>query len=771
MSRMGLERMKKQPFQKPGIGLRILRRLRSVVVSNHNSQFKLDRIVRLFSADLSVDVCSLYILTKENFLLLSSTWGLDEQYIHKTRLHISEGLVGEVARTQAPLYVSLAKDHPKFLLKPETGEENLKTFLGIPIVQREKVIGILTFRTKDKRLFEKWEVELLEVSAVVIADIVKKMQKEIQEENYIFQDISSHTHSIKAFNGQLFSEGSSAYGRALIYGETLPSFKPLSSLSEKESIKQLHKAINILCLSINELKSSWKNDKSHMDLDLELESSRQIFDVYTMLLEDPSWKSRIESYIKKGFTPAASALNVQQDMEFQFSKISNTTSAWILEDLKDITQKLLFILQNNKQLSGENLADENIIVVAKSLGPGDLLTLKSFNIKALIIENSGPSSHVVFLARSLGLPVLGWVNKLIENVKPTDYILLDTKKKRVILNPDPQVFSKIQEKERAENKNKETIFSTLKLKNACSQNGYEVFANLGLLEEISKIQSLHVSGIGLMRTEILFMQEPELPSVSAQEIYYGKVISSFKGRHCCIRTLDIGGDKKLPYMNLPAEENPALGWRSIRISLDRLTIFKHQLRALIRSAIAHGPVDILLPFISTAEEFFECKSIYEKEIYALKLDKKPPVNLGIMVEVPSIVADLDRLKGEVDFLSVGTNDFFQFFFACDRNNPNISYRYSNMSYSFLKVLKDLREKAEKLNMSISICGDMASNDKGVQVLAAIGYRKFSVRPSSAAFIQHTLAMLDTVAWEKKMEVFFKEAKYSNFIDFLQQEFV
>lgn len=738
-------------LQKPDRNLRILRRVRRLAISNHDDYFKLEQIVKLVSVAMNVDICSVYSVRKGSIFLLSTTEKLDGRSSDYKKWHISEGLIGNVIRTRVFFQTLLDKNQSGVFLKKQRPEDPLRTFLGIPMVQGEKVIGVLVLKTKEARVFSQLEVELLEVVSIVIHALVKKLGKALEKETPKVKCKGETKKGSPLFRGELFSGEKPVHGKVLVYGGVIPSFQPLSSITPEEEIREFRGVIEVMQQSIEELKKRWTYQ--HKDV---IESDKagvpeDIFNAYMMLLDDPSWRQRVEDYICKGFTACAAVLNVQQDMDLHFSKMQSKMSSWMVEDFADITQKIVFLLKNMETSEKKEKNREDFILVAKNLGPGDLLTLKDYNIRGLVLEEGGPSSHVVLLAQSLKIPALCWVEDVAKEVKDTDYILLDVDKKVAVVNPTEQHLLEVEKKASA--KEKTAVVSTTTLQSKCHEKGYEVLVNIGLLQEIEQIQNLYVDGVGLMRTEILFMQSSDLPSIAEQERDYSYIIKSLNGCRCCIRTLDIGSDKKLPYVNFSFEENPALGWRSIRRSLDKLTFFRHQLRALIRSSSQYGPIDIIFPFIATAEEFFSCKEIYQEEVRTLKLDKKPSIRLGVMIEVPSIIEELEKLKGEVDFFSIGTNDLYQFFFACDRNNPNTSSRYSTLNYSFLKMLKNIYEKVKDLGLDITVCGDMASNEKGAEALAAIGYRKFSVPPSKASLIQKKLLEINEGAVKKKMNNF------------------
>lgn len=714
----------------------------------------MDRVVRLLAAGLGADMCSVFTLGNDNYLELSSTWGLASDAVHKVRLHISEGIIGETVRIRSTLYIPNVKDHKSFLYHPEVGEDELCSYLGIPIIRHDEALGVVCLQTVSMRTFSDQETELVEIASLVVGDILEQAKK-----SELHFDLDTEARSL--WKGKIFAQGPSLSGRVLLYGKTKPSYKPLSSLTIEQETDRFLQAVEFLKNSIHGLQSTWNSN----ELNDHNQDSRNIFETYTMYLEDPSWQERVENYIRRGFTSSASVKNVLQDMEFQFQQLKQDSSPWILEDLRDISQKLFFILQNQKQLIEKGKSNHNVIVVAKHLGPGDLLTLNKYNVKGIILEHGGPSSHVVLLAKSMNIPLLGWAVGITDVVSSTDTILLDTKNETAIINPSLELCKKLTSETHPNSH--VPITSTPKLQKNCRNKGYQVLVNLGLMEELSKAGNLHVDGVGLFRTEILFMKEQEFPSTDQQASYYGHLLKIMKGKKCCIRTLDIGSDKHLPYFKPPKEANPALGWRSIRISLDRHTIFRHQLRALIRAANSHGPLDILFPLVCTAEEFFNCRDIYQEELARLNLAKKPPIRLGVMIETPASVMDLVRLKGHVEYLSLGTNDLFQFFFACDRGNPNVAYRYDRTSHSFLLYLKEIREKAHALGMNITVCGDMGSIDGEIQVLAALGYTSFSVMPETAPSLQKELSTFDRSWWEAKVNAYIKNPSLPTFKQYLQ----
>ncbi len=693
----------------------LLRRLHQVMAGHGDAEQRLNEIVRLIASNMIAEVCSCYLRRAGDVLELYATEGLKKNSVHQTRLRFGEGLVGDIAARARPLNLSDAQSHPQFAYRPETGEEEYHSLLGTPILRGGRVIGVLVVQNRTRRTYTDEEVEALQTVAMVVAELVSSEQMVSATE---FSDTAGNATLPHHISGRVLAEGL-ASGDALLHEPRIEVLRTISEDRAKE-LARLNSAVSAMQSTVDKLLNATNT--------LFSDESKDIFEAYKMFAHDKGWLKKLQDAVNTGLTSEAAIKRVQDDTRARMKEITDPYLRERLSELDDLANRLYLHLDGHTQIDRRNL-EKDTVVVARNMGAAELLDYDRRHLKALILAEGTRSSHVAIVARALGVPVVGQCETIIDNVEQGDFVLVDGEHGQVFLRPGEdvqQAFAQSQQ-QRARRQAK---YAALRDKPNISRDGIplQLNVNAGLLIDIDHFPDLGADGIGLFRTELQFMVRSQMPKVDEQTDLYSRVLDKMDGKPVVFRTLDIGGDKLLPYLKTKPEENPALGWRAIRIGLDRPALLRSQLRALVRAA-AGRDLSLMFPMIAEVSEFQEAKAILNKEIErAAQRDSGPPksVNVGTMIEVPSIVWQLPHLLAEVDFISVGSNDLMQFFFAIDRGNPKISDRYDTLSPSLLTLLRNIAEHCEKAGKPFSICGDIAGRPLEAMALLGLGYRNFSM---------------------------------------------
>jgi phosphotransferase system, enzyme I, PtsP len=693
----------------------LFRQIRQVMAGKGDAELRLQKIVRLIASNMIAEVCSCYLKRAGDLLELFATEGLNKEAIHHTRLRVGEGLIGDIAAHARPLNLSDAQSHPRFAYRPETGEEAYHSLLGVPIMRGGRVIGVLSVQNRTMRHYTEEEVEALQTVAMVLAELVSS--EEMINSKELIDTVGNATlpHRLP---GRALADGL-ATGYALLHEPHIVVKKTIAENTVEEEAR-LKVAVERLQLSIDDMLS---------DSDaLFTEESRDIFEAYKMFAHDKNWLKRLKDAVESGLTAEAAIKRVQDDTRARMKKITDPYIRERLSDLDDLANRLFLHLEGNPQQDRQHLT-EDTVVVARNMGAAELLDYDRVHLKAVVLVEGTRSSHVAIVARALGIPVLGQCSEISEAAEEGDFILVDGENGQAFLRPGDdviQAFSKSM-RHRAQRQAK---YAALREKRAISKDQQIVSLNMnaGLLIDLDNFQDAGADGIGLFRTELQFMVRSQMPKVDEQTELYGKVLDKAGDRPVVFRTLDVGGDKALPYLEMKNEENPALGWRAIRIGLDRPALLKAQLRAMVRAASGRD-LSLMFPMIAEVSEFAEAKALLMKEIKR-ESDRQgggpKSVRVGTMIEVPSIVWQLPHLLKEVDFVSVGTNDLLQFHFAVDRGNAMVTDRYDMLSSSFLSMLRYIVEQCNASNVPVSICGDMAGKPLEAMTLLGLGYRNLSM---------------------------------------------
>lgn len=690
-----------------------------------SEQEKLDKIVSLIAREFDTDVCSIYLLRTVETLELFATHGLNRQAVHKIRLKVGEGVVGNVAANSRPLVLSDVKHHPSFKYFPEAGEDHLNAFAGIPITRAGRLLGTLTVQNAEKRLYKNEETETLQTIAMVLAEAV--VASGIIKPDEIQTLSGAEAYSLK-FKGIPLNAGF-ARGRALLHHPSQPTLQMVAENPQNEQ-NRFEKALI-------DLRSNLK--KIIADHTVKDQEEGDLLKTYELYTQDKGWIRKISQAIQSGFTAEGAVQKTLKDLQFQIAKLDDFYLRERLWDFEDLSKRLLNQLTGQSS-TGDTSSFPESVLIARSLGPAELLDYKAKHITALLLEETVHTAHVAIIARSLNIPVVTKLPDILSLIAPGDEIIVDGNTGEVVVKPPPSALHHFERKQAAF---EEKTSRALALKDLPSKtlDGIDIHLkmNAGIPLDLKSLEEVNAEGIGLYRTEIPFMLEKKLPDTETQTKIYREVFALSKGKSVMFRTLDIGGDKVLPYFNGVKNENPVLGWRAIRIGLDRPMLIRQQLRAMIKAADGR-PLHIMFPMVADFSEFLRARQIVELEIE--KSRKYIELKLGAMVEVPSIVWSLDQLLPHVDFLSVGSNDLFQFFYAVDRTNPYVSAKYDPLSPSFLHMLSYIIDRSNIYRIPVTLCGEMAGSPLEAMALVALGYRHLSMNASSVGIVKSMIRSLD-----------------------------
>ncbi len=709
----------------------LLRRLREVMAEPVSAQERLDKIVVLIAANMVAEVCSVYVLRVDTTLELYATEGLNRDAVHRTVLRSDEGLVGLVASQASAINLSNAQAHPAFAFRPETGEEIYHSFLGVPVLRAGNTLGVLVVQNRARRTYSEEEVEALQTTAMVLAEMIASGELSALALPGAEPAARRSVH----LTGAALCEGI-ALGHVVLHEPRVVVTNYIADDIPKE-LKHLESAVATLRTHLDEL-------LEHGDV-VEGGEHRDVLEAYRMFAHDRGWIHKLEEAVMTGLTAEAAVERVQSDTRARMLRQTDPYLRERLHDLDDLANRLMRQLTGRDHAPSRENLPENAILVARSMGPAALLDYDRKRLRGLVLEEGGPHSHVAIVARALGIPAVGEIDNATGIADPGDAIIVDGSAGDLHLRPLPDMEAAYAERVRLRAR-RQLQYQALRDRPCVTKDGEEVTLqiNAGLSVDLPHIVDTGAAGIGLFRTELQFMVAPNFPRASEQYTLYRTVLDAAGDRPVTFRTLDIGGDKVLPYMRNIEEENPALGWRAIRLGLDRPALLRTQLRALLRAAGGRA-LKVMFPMIATVDEFDQAKELVERELTHLRRHghKLPSeVEVGSMVEVPSLLYQLDELLAHVDFLSVGSNDLVQFLYAVDRGNPRVSGRFDPLSAPVLRALKDIADKSREYGKPVTLCGELASQPIGALALAAIGYRSFSLTPSAVGPVKAMLLDLD-----------------------------
>ena len=710
----------------------LLRRLREAMAEPAPAQARLDRIVVLIASNMVSEVCSLYVLRADKTLELYATEGLNREAVHLTTMGAGEGLVGLIAQNAEPLALSDAQTHPAFSYRPETGEEVYHGFLGVPVLRAGNTLGVLVVQNRTHRAYAEEEVEALQTTAMVLAELIASGE---------LQALGS-PGAVPAARGPAHLKGVAlADGLGLGYAvlhEPRVVIRNLIATDIDAEIVRLDEALG-------EVRSSIDAMLERGDIAAGGEH-RDVLETFRMFAHDPGWLRRMRDAIRTGITAEAAVERVQSDTRAKLMRVTEPYLRERLHDLDDLANRLLHRLAGQDMVAPRENLPDNAVIVARMLGPAALLDYDRSRLRGLVLEEGGQTSHIAIVARALNIPVVSELEGAASLVEAGDAVIVDGGAGEVQIRPPPEVEAAYAEKARLRAR-RQAQYRQLRDRPAVTRDGVAIALqlNAGLLVDLPHIHDTGAVGIGLFRTELQFMIAARMPSAKEQQHLYSDVFAAAGDVPVTFRSLDIGGDKLLPYMPRVEEENPALGWRAIRIALDRPALMRIQARALLKAA-AGRHLRVMFPMVATAAEFERAKLIVEGEISWLKrqgsaLPEK--LSLGAMVEVPSLLFEIDEIAQAADFLSVGSNDLMQFLFAADRGNKLVAGRFDALSRPAIRALSGVIGAASARNCPLTICGEMAGRTLEAMLLIGLGARSLSMSGASIGPVKAMLLELDT----------------------------
>jgi len=747
--------------------LMILEDITTVISHSQDLQKTLKSIVTIVAGRMETEVCSLYLLDRQkNRLTLCATMGLDPESVGKVSMGISEGLTGLVIERMSPVMVVDALAHPRYKYFPETGEERFHSFLGVPLVETKTPLGVLVVQTSRQREFSRDEIRLLkaiaaQVSSIIVqARLLDSLKNKERERKEYYKRLVDALRKLRSYEGRR-REGaarpvlhkwrgrltglsvSPGFARGTAY--ILKTRMDLNAV-KKEQAKNPKREIERFRAAVERGIEQIKNLKQRMSALLS-EEEGALFDVHRLILEDPTIIEEIETKIRKeGYVAEYAVKSIFEHHLSSFKQIEDEYLRERAADVKDVAQRLL---ENLSGIEEEKLElPREAILVAEDLSPADLSLIEGDHFRGIVIATGGVTSHASILAKSFEIPSVVAVEGLMDTVRQGDSLLVDGNSGVVYINPGQEI---IREYDRLEREYLALSRQLGELRDLPAEtlDGHRVslYANIGLLSDIAFAHHHGAQGIGLYRTEIPFLSHLDFPSEEEQYTLYRRVVEAMGGKPVTIRTLDIGADKYPTYVRrVNPEPNPFLGWRSIRISLEMVEIFKIQLRAILRAG-AEGRVRLLIPMVSSLEEVLKVKEILAEVKEELERQEAPfdrHMELGIMVEVPSAVEMAPRLIREVDFLSIGTNDLVQYLLAVDRSNPKVAGLYEPFHPAVLAALMRIIQAANKEGKRVGMCGEMAGNSLCTLLLLGMGLEEFSM---GSLFIPVIKKIIRSVAYQ------------------------
>ncbi|WP_019995767.1 phosphoenolpyruvate--protein phosphotransferase [Aureimonas ureilytica] len=717
----------------------LMRRIRELMAEPLEPQARLDEIVRQIAANMVAEVCSLYVLRADGVLELYATEGLNPGSVHLAQLRLGEGLVGTIAATARALNLQDAQKHPAFTYLPETGEEIFLSFLGVPILRAGRTLGVLVVQNKEKRTYRDEEIEALETVAMVVAEMIAAGSLEGLSRPGVVLDLSRPVH----FKGIALADGI-GLGHVVLHEPRVVVTNLFNEDAEAE-VSRLDRAVSNLRISIEDM-------LSRRDMAAEGEH-RAVLEAYRMFAHDRGWVRRLEEAVRNGLTAEASVEKVQNDMRARMMHMTDPYLRERLHDFDDLANRLLRELMGR---SGDMFAEGSsgdAVIVARSMGAAELLDYRRDQIRGLVLEEGAPTSHVVIVARALGIPVVGQAKGAVSMSEKGDAIIVDGEEGSVHLRPAADIESVFAERVKFRAKRQQRYLA-LRDVPARTRDGQDVdlMMNAGLLVDLPQLEAAGAAGIGLFRTELQFMIASTMPKTSDQERLYAAVLDAANNKPVTFRTLDIGGDKVLPYLHQSPEENPALGYRALRLALDRPGLMRTQLRALLKAA-GGRELRVMFPMVTDLNEMRQARDLISREFKHLtRFGHVMPrrLKLGAMIEVPSLLFQLDELMQLVDFVSIGSNDLFQFFSAVDRGNAQIAGRFDDLSTPFMRALREILEAAKRNSVSVTLCGEMAGRPLSAMALIGLGFRSISMTSAAIGPVKAMLVELDAEALHRRI---------------------
>lgn len=713
---------------------RLLRRLIEVSAMPISPQSRLDRIVEMIAGNIVAEVCSIYALRAGDMLELFATHGLAAEAVHHTRLQVGEGLVGTIAAAGTIIATDDARHHPNFAHRPETGEDPYSSFLGVPILRGGGVVGVLVVQNTARKHYGEDEIEALQIIATVLAEMITTGGV---VDRSLYADVPSFAARPLRLEGTRLVEGL-AIGLAWLHAPRVQVTRFVAEDPAEESIR-LDEAITRLQASLDAML-----ERS----DLAAGEHREVLEAYRMFASDQGWLRRIREAINTGLSAEAAIKRVQEETQLRIGHVSDPYLRERLIDLDDLADRLLMHVVGRDAGSEARALPCGSIIVARNLSAADLVEYDRRKIRGIILEEGSTTAHVTIVARAFDIPVLGRVRRAMAQIEAGDTIGLDAENGQVFVRPSDDVVDAFKSSIEARQERRRRL-AGMREGPAVTRDGINVTIaiNAAFLIDLAELESSGADGVGLYRTELAFMTRPSLPSVEVQATHYGNAMDLARGREVVFRTLDIGSDKPLPYLRVPAEENPALGWRAMRLMLDRPSILRNQLRALIKGARGR-PLTLMFPMIAELAEYEQARAILDRELERARAHGEPlptKLQVGVMMEVPALFWQLKALLPRIDFLSIGSNDLLQYLFACDRGAPELGNRYDVLAPAVLTFTRTLVEQCRAAGVRLSVCGEMASQPIEAMALVGLGIRHLSVASAQIGPVKAMIRSLDAGA--------------------------
>lgn len=710
---------------------RLLRLLRDLMKGGGSSQTRLDKVVDLIAKDIVAEVCSIYVMRGGEQLELFATKGLKPAAVHKLRIRVNQGLVGLIAAQARPVALADAQSHPNFAYFPETGEEVYQSLMGVPIMRGGRVLGVLVVQNRTQRNYTEEEVEALETVAMVLAELLAGDR---------LLDLTAATPGGEGggmpgrLSGMVLTEGLAIgtavpHQRGIVITQVVAEDPDAELARLDEALGEMREALDVMLA-----RSEVARDGEH----------REVLETYRMFADDRGWLRRMHDAVRGGLTAEAAVQKIQNETRARMAAMKDPYLRARLADLDDLGNRLLHHLLRPEEQRDEPLPDD-VVLIAADLGPAELLDYDQSRLRAVVLEHGAPTSHVAIVARALQIPMIGRCAGITTEVQEGDQVIVDGETGQVLLRPSEAVRAGFVESMAAKERQKEAFRAVRDLPSV-SRDGVAVslLINAGLMIDLPHLEEGGAEGIGLYRTEVPFMIRDSFPDVPTQTDIYSRILDAAQGRTVVFRTLDVGGDKVLPYWRGHDEENPAMGWRAVRIGLDRPALMRRQLRALLHAAAGRS-LSVMFPMVSDVAEFEAAKDLLRREIDREKAfgDRLPAeIKVGAMLEVPALALQLPQLLQRCDFVSLGTNDLVQFLFAADRNNPRLARRYDALSPAVLTFIRDIARQAAEQGVPLTACGEMAGHPVEAMALIGCGVRRLSMAPQAVDHVKSMIRALE-----------------------------
>lgn len=754
------------------LGLSTLQDISAIILQSHHLDETLENIVTLVAKRAHSEVCSLYLLEEqEDTLVLRATYGLSAEAVGQVRLRVGEGLTGLAVEQRKVLSVEEPQNDPRYRYFAGTGEEQFHSFLAIPLFDRNAPLGVMVIQTLERRTFSADETSTLNTIAFQVASIVvnARLLDTIDKQQDLFDlpSLTGDETTISNIEKEISPHESAVLRGKVAYPGVI--IGPANLIDEELGFADIYDEHNVdIEKELTHLDEALRKTRIET-LYLEkrvaerlTQADAAIFHTHLMILEDRGFIEKIHEQIEAGHCAPYALKKVIRSYIKAFNRMEDAYLRERAADMEDIGRRLLSNLLGQQPDSLQ--LHHTGILVARRLLPSDMAVIDHDKMSGLILESNETNSHSVIMAKALGIPALIGVKGAMSLIEPDTELILDANSGCVFLNPTETIldeyfrleFDRAQEKERLDQ---------LRDIPALTADGHliQLRANIGLLSDIDIARRNGAEGVGLYRTEFPYMARSNFPDREEQYQLYRKVVEGFDGAPVTIRTLDIGGDKALPYFSHPKEDNPFMGWRSVRVSLDHRDIFQTQIEAILMAGV-HGPVRLLFPMISTLEEIRTCQQLVADAMTTLqreKIDFLNDIPIGAMIEVPAAVSLAPHLAAEVDFFSLGTNDLIQYMLAADRSNPLVQSYYDPLHPAVLSSLAYLAKIAKEKQIDLCLCGEMATDNSCLYAMIGMGIDQFSL---SAPYIPHLKDFLSKVSLEEARKVTAKILQMSSSVE-------